>query len=356
MGRLEAPMKVAGGRAGSTELLQRVLPQESKGPPLNTAANAAVSGDGAQEQLSRQLHAVAAVGMRENQDRLRWAVAGCLLGAAFLWSYWHAIGSLLTTWYNVPDYSHGFLVPPLAVFILWVRRDRMPLPSTKVAWLGLLPIMLSVTLRYAGARYYMDTLEGWSILPWIAGVAWLLFGGAIAMWTLPSVLFLFFMVPLPFRVERELSLPLQTIATKLSCWTLQILGQPALCEGHVIYLGGHKLEIEQACSGLRIFMGIAALAFAYVVVVRRVWWEKAILLASFIPIALIANSTRIVGTGLLWQYVSGEAAHKFSHDMAGLVMIPFAALLFALVHWYLSRLIGEVEPLDMNAVVRLERE
>ena len=99
-------------------------------------------------------------------------------------------------------------------------------------------------------------------------------------------------------------------------------------------------------------MGIGALAFAYVVIVRRTWWEKAILVLCVVPIALIANATRVVATALLFQYVSGEAAHKFSHDAAGLVMIVYAAGLFALVLWYLGKLFGEVEQVEIDAVVR----
>jgi exosortase len=110
------------------------------------------------------------------------------------------------------------------------------------------------------------------------------------------------MVRLPFRVELGLSLPLQTVATQMSCFVLQLLGQPAMAEGHTIYLGQYALEVEQACSGLRIFIGVAALAFACVAIVRRIWGEKAVLLASVIPIALVANVTRIVSTGLLYQY------------------------------------------------------
>jgi exosortase len=336
-------------------------------PPLNTVLKTPIPHDVSEAQPAR----LVAAGPRESAagvasalpadlaavpQRMKWAAVGCLLGAAFLWSYWPTLTGLFSAWCYVPDYSHGFLVPPLALFILWIRRDRMPAPTTGLAWPGLILVALSVAIRAVGAWYYLESLEGWSILPWVAGVVWLLFGRAVALWSLPSVLFLFFMVPLPFRVERQLSLPLQTIATKLSCWTLQILCQPALSEGHVIYLDGHPLKIEEACSGLRIFVGIAALAFAYVVVVRRTWWEKAILLASFVPIALIANATRIVVTGLLLRYISGEAAHKFSHDIAGLAMILFAAMLFALVLWYLGKLVGEVETLDMNAVVHLEHD
>ena len=162
------------------------------------------------------------------------------------------------------------------------------------------------------------------------------------------------MIPLPFRLEQALSLPLQGFATKLSCWALQFLGQPALAEGNTILLGDARLEVAQACSGLRIFVGIFALAYAYVVLVRRSWWIKGMLLASVIPIALIANSTRIVVTGLLNQYISGEAAHEFTHDMSGWIMIPFAALLFAIVLWYLGKLIREVDQLDVGKIIRRE--
>jgi exosortase/archaeosortase family protein len=102
-------------------------------------------------------------------------------------------------------------------------------------------------------------------------------------------------------------------------------------------------------------MGIVALAFAYVAIVRRPWWEKAVLLASVVPIALVANATRVVITGLLYQYVSGEAGQKFTHDAAGWVMILFAAGLFALVLWYLGKLVREVEVVEVDSVVRRER-
>ena len=133
------------------------------------------------------------------------------------------------------------------------------------------------------------------------------------------------------------------------------MGQPALSEGNTIHLGEHQLEVEQACSGLRIFVGIVALAFAYVIIVRRPWWEKALLLVSVVPIALVANATRIVGMGLLTQLVSTEAGQHFAHDVSGYVMIPFAAGLFALVLWYLGKLIREVELVDVSATVRRER-
>jgi exosortase len=288
------------------------------------------------------------------------ALGGSVLAGAFVWAYWPTLVSLVAAWNREPDYSHGFFVAPLAAYFLWVRRDRFPHGPKKgsfsagLSWLGLGLVAASVGARAFGAHFYLDAIDGWSIMFWVGGVVWFFGGWRVLWWSAPSIVFLWFMVPLPFRMERWLSLPLQGAATKLSCWILQGLGQPALAEGHVIFLGDYRLEIEQACSGLRIFVGIVALAFAYVIITRRSWWEKALLLLSALPIALLANAARIVATGLLYQFVSGEAAKQFSHDGAGWVMIVFAAGLFGLVLWYLCSLVREVEVVEIGDAVRRE--
>ena len=182
------------------------------------------------------------------------------------------LAGLVHAWNSEPDYSHGFFVAPLAILFLWARREQFPGDGRRQSWTsvaGLGLIAASVAVRAIGAHFYLDALDGWSILPWVAGVVLLLAGWKVFWWSLPSIAFLWFMVPLPFRVERWLSLPLQGAATKLSCWILQALGQPALAEGHTIILGDNQLEVEQACSGLRIFVGIVALAFVYAILMRR---------------------------------------------------------------------------------------
>jgi exosortase len=281
------------------------------------------------------------------------AAAALLVGG--VWSYWPTVAGLVGKWNSQPDYSHGYFVIPLALYFLWARRDRFPGAADGIAWAGMILMAASIAMRMFSARYYMMAIDGWSIMLWVGGMVWLLWGRKVFWWSLPSIAFLWFMIPLPYRVERWLSLPLQRVATKLSCWTLQLLGQPALGQGNTIHLGEHQLEVEQACSGLRIFVGIVALAFAYIIITRRPWWEKALLLVSVIPIALVANATRIVGMGLLYQLVSSEAGQHFSHDISGLVMIPFAAGLFALVLWYLGHLVQEVEQVDVKATIRRQR-
>ena len=152
-----------------------------------------------------------------------------------------------------------------------------------------------------------------------------------------------------------ITLPLQRIATKLSTLTLQVLGQPAFAEGNVILLGEERLEVAQACSGLRLFMSVLALTYAYIAVIRRPWWEKGLLALSAIPIAIISNVARIVATGLLYEITTSAWIRHLAHDSAGWGMILFAGGLFWLVLAYLRLLLVEEEAASMAAVVRQAR-
>jgi exosortase len=160
------------------------------------------------------------------------------------------------------------------------------------------------------------------------------------------------MVPLPFRIEGQLSAPLQRIATKLSTAALQTLGQPAFDEGNVILLGEERLEVAQACSGLRLFVSVLALTYVYIAITHRQWWEKLLLALASIPIAIIANSARIVTTGLIYEATKSEWFRKLAHDSAGWGMILFAAAAFWLLLWFIGRVIQEEETADLATLVK----
>jgi len=270
----------------------------------------------------------------------------------FFWAYWPTLTGLVEAWNSEPDYSHGYFVLPLAIVFLWARWDSFPGICDRICWPGLSLILAALALRYLSARFYLDPLDGWSILLWLAGVVWLFGGPRLLAWSGPSIAFLFFMIPLPWKVETMARVPLQRVATSISVWVLQLLGQPAMAEGNTIFINDVPLEVAEECSGLRIFMGIVALAFAYLILVKRSWWERGILLASVVPVALIANCARIVITAYLNQVWTSEAAHDRIHDWMGFVMIPFAALLFGLVLFYLDRLIQEKEVVSVGSVAR----
>jgi exosortase len=289
--------------------------------------------------------AVSAVGI---QFRL---LFGFLAIVAGIWAYWTTLVEITGVWIRDPDYAHGLLVIPIAVLFLWLRRASFPGFGKPAIAVGLSLLVTSLAVRYFGARFYLNFVDGYSILLWLAAAVSLLGGWPVMLWTLPSIGFLFFAIQLPFGIETALSFPLQRMATELTCWMLQLLGQPAFAAGNEILLGDHRLEVAQACSGLKLFMSITAMAYVYVIVVRRTWWEKAILFASLVPIAIVSNAVRITSAGLLIQY--GLMSHQTADKFAGVaIMLPLAFVLFALVLWYLGKLIRVEEIMDMSSIVR----
>ncbi len=277
------------------------------------------------------------------------------IAAAFAWSYWGTLRDMVHAWNTVPDYSHGYLVAPLAAFFIWVRRDRFPGWAGRLSWFGLIVLGGALLLRYLATLFYLDSVTAWSIPVWVAGVIWLFGGWPVVKWALPSLAFLYFMFPLPFRLETSLSVPLQKVATSLSTWMLHCLGQPVIAEGNVLRINHAVLEVAQACSGLRIFMSLFALAFAYAVLLKKPWWMKASLFVAIVPIALVVNALRITFTGLMHVWVSDEWARVFSHDAAGLAMIPVAAILLGLFIWYLGLLIVEERTVEARDLLRRDR-
>ena len=268
---------------------------------------------------------------------------------ALIWSYWPTMTNVVNAWESQPDYSHGYLVIPIALFFLWSRREDLPWQSLQPSVWGLALLGLAALMRIAAGRYYMQPLDGWTMPIMVAGAVWLMFGTKFIAWSWPSIVFLYFMLPIPYSAERSLSVPLQTIAAQMSTAALVMLGEPAIAEGNVIQLDDNTLFVAEACSGMRIFIGVFALAFAFVLFSRWSWWQKAVLLVAALPLAVLANVMRIVATGLLYQWVSSEAGHKFSHDLAGYVMIPLAALLLWLFLIYLGRLFPVVEDIRQPA-------
>lgn len=268
------------------------------------------------------------------------------------WAYWPTWVYLFKAWWNEPDYSHGLFVIPIAGYLLWNLKDGMPPFRAGLHVGGLIMLAVVILLRVLGSFAYIDAIDGWT-LPLVAiAMAWIVGGRGVLLWALPGLAFLFFMVPLPFRIENELSRPLQMVATTASTFTLQLLGQPAISEGTTILLGEQVLEVERACSGLRIFFGVFALSYVYAMLFSRNWWEAVAIVFAAVPIALIANMARIVITGLCYQWLTGEWARTFSHDMAGYFMILLAGALFFLLVRYLRALIQDAQTLDQVALRR----
>jgi exosortase len=254
----------------------------------------------------------------------------CVLAVFAAWAYWPTLGGVGIAWLSDPDYTHGFFVIPISLWLLWLRREQAPELGLKIDWRGLSLLLLAGAIRYIAGRFYVLQLDAWSIPLWVGGIVWLLLGWSTFRWALPSIAFLWFATPLPGTIEIILSTPLQQFAASCSAWVLRLIGQPALVEGTTILLDDQLLDVERACSGLRMFYGIFALAVACIAIARPPRWKAVLVLFAAIPVAVTANVVRIAVTGLLMRYFSDDAAKHFSHDLAGLVMIPLAVTLFLL--------------------------
>jgi exosortase len=269
------------------------------------------------------------------------AAAAVLVGALLGWAYAPVLASMARKWSSDPQYSHGYLVPLFAAALLWVRRPLLAGIDWRINWLGVPLLALAGALRIGGAMVNFVWLESASLVLALAGLAVLAGGWAALRWSWPAVAFLMFMVPLPYTVEKLFAWPLQRTATLASNYALQTIGLPASAEGTVIVLEHVRLGVEEACSGLSMLMIFLALSTAVAVVIRRPLWERLAVLASAVPIAVLANVTRITVTGLMYEWANPKWAELVFHDLAGWLMMPFALAVLGAELWLFARLFPE---------------
>jgi exosortase len=271
--------------------------------------------------------------MNSSSARLRAllpAIALLVPVLGLLWAFGDTLVDLQRTWATNPQYSHGYLVPVFALFLLWSRREGLDRSALQPSWWGVPLLALGLGMRLYGGYFFYTWVEMVALIPCIFGLTLILGGRAAGRWAWPAVLFLVFMIPLPYRVATAMSGPLQRLATITSTFVMQTCGLPALAEGNVILLNDAEIGIVEACSGLRMLVVFFALATAVALVARRPLLDRLVVLASAVPIALIANITRITATGALHEFTDSATANAFFHDVAGWFMMPVALLLLGI--------------------------
>jgi exosortase len=245
-----------------------------------------------------------------------------ILAVGVLWAYWTTLGSLAAIWTRDAQYSHGWLVPLFAAGLLWHRRHMLA-PSGNLHPWGLAILLVSAVLRLVGVYFYVPWFDMLSLLPCLAGLVVLWGGGAALRWAWPGIAFLLFMLPLPYRLGTFMAPSLQRLATQASTYTLQTLGFPAIAEGNIILLHDSRIGVVEACGGLSMLMVFLALAVAVALVVQRHVLDKAIIVISALPIAVISNVVRITMTAIVHDQL-GASAGEMCHDLAGWLMMPLA--------------------------------
>jgi exosortase len=266
--------------------------------------------------------------------------------ALLLGAYAPNFRDLVNRWNDDPDYSHGYLVIPVALAIFWRRQTTeatpRPVPSATPrlvpsawGWLIVLAALVARAVFYEMGKNWLETV---TLLPVIGGLVLSLGGWPLLKRAGPAIAYLGFMLPLPPGLNNLLSLPLQRLAALGSCFLLRMTGLWVIAEGNVIDIGDNRLEVATACNGLSMLMMLAATVTAMVLLVPLSPWRRFVLLASIIPVALVSNILRITATGWCYHIMgAGRGAH-LAHDWAGYLMMPMALLLvgleMALLSWF----------------------
>jgi exosortase len=266
-----------------------------------------------------------------------------ILASSLVWALWPVLMSMNQRWNSDPRYAHGYLVPMFALALLWMRPNGLQGSKISGSSWGLVLVGLAAAIQVGGGYYRVASVEGLALLPYLAGLSLLIGGWPALKWSWPSIAFLIFMIPLPWRVENALGPPLQWVATTVSTYLLQTLGFMAFAEGNVIQLNQAKIGVVEACSGLSMLITFIALSTAVALVVKRPLLDRIVLVVSSIPVALLANIIRITATGILHDTVGGRVADAFYHDLAGWLMIPLALILYWFEIWLLSRILIETK-------------
>ena len=266
-------------------------------------------------------------------------VVPAVLGLLLVWAYWTTLAEMAERWVGDPQYSHGYLVPLFAGYLLYSRRERLKQVTFGGSWWGVAVLATGVGLRLFGTYFYLPWFDALSLLVCLAGLALVAGGWPGLRWSWPAVLFLFFMLPLPYGLQTALGGSLQRVATRMSTYCLQTVGAPAVSEGNIILLNDTRIGVVEACNGLGMLVTFFALATAVALWINRSWLVKLIVVASAVPVAVLANVARITVTGLLYDASQDRLAQVVFHDIAGLLMMPVALLLIFLELHVLGRLV-----------------
>jgi len=282
--------------------------------------------------------------------------AGSVL-LAVTWLYWPTFISFSQRWDTDPQYSHGPLIPLVAIGIICLRGFPTEI-ALRPTWWGIPVLVVGLTLKLTSQHFYFEWLESISLIPVTAGACLMLTGFSLFRLLWPAIAFLIFMMPLPYRIEVEIVHPLQNMATTVSTFALQTLGYAARHEGNVVWIGATPVGIAEACSGLRMLTGFVALAVAAVLVTEKESWKRGCLLASAVPVALICNVVRVTLMGIAHSTTTDAEFHAVLHDVLGWLMPLGAVGLLWLELWILDRLLVAEEtdsatksqPTDLDSV------
>jgi exosortase len=259
----------------------------------------------------------------------RTTAAFALVALAAIAVYLPVLSSLVAQWASDENYSHGFLIVPFAIYFAWTERSALAAAPVRPSILGLLVVCGSLLVLIGGLFGAELFLSRISLIGVVAGTVLFLLGPQHLRLLAFPIALLILMVPLPAIVFNQIAFPLQLFASRVGEVALTTAGIPVLREGNVLELSTMKLEVAQACSGIRSLVSLVTLGVILGKLSEPRRWARVVLALAAVPIAIIENAARVAGTGLAAHWIGPQAAHGFIHTFSGWVMfvLAFALLL-----------------------------
>jgi exosortase len=263
------------------------------------------------------------------------ALAAC---AATAFLYRDIVPKLVSDWATDDNYSHGFLIVPIAAYLAWQRRAQLQALPIRGSLVGLAVILGSLAMLVAGVLGAELFLSRVSLVGLVAGTVLFTLGWRHLRELLFPIAFLLLMVPLPAIVFNQIAFPLQLLASRFGETAVTMAGIPVLREGNVIILANTTLEVAEACSGIRSLVSLLTLGIVYGYFADTRSWVRVTSALATIPIAIVANGLRVAGTGIAAHYYGAAAATGFMHTFSGWLVFVFAFVLLSLVVTALQRI------------------
>ena len=245
---------------------------------------------------------------------------------------------LIPCWWSDPNYTHGFFVPLFAAYFVWEKWERLRSEPARASLLGLPLLILGIAVKLWTLFYDSSFVSCASMILVISGAVLLVAGRKVFAQVAVPIFFLLLMMPLPTAIYNRLALPLRQFAAIVSTTVLQGFGIPVLREGNVVVLPGRTLEVAEACSGMRFLTGFIALGVAFAYLCRRPLWERIVLLASSVPVAVLANAVRVTAISLLAHWGFNSFVDGPPHSATALVLFAFSAFILWAEYYVLCHL------------------
>jgi exosortase D (VPLPA-CTERM-specific) len=267
-----------------------------------------------------------------------WALGVLALIAALLYvCFAQAITFMVGQW-SLDEFSHGYLIPFIAIFLVWQRRDALRHIAFNGSWLGPAVVLFGIGLDVAGRLTALFVIQHLAMLTVLAGLVLALAGWRAFRILAAPLGVLVFMIPLPIFLLNNLSSELQLISSSFGVWLMRLAGITVFLEGNVIDLGSFKLEVAEACSGLRYLLPLMTLAFLMACFYRAPMWKRIVLFLVSIPITLLMNSLRIAAIGVMVDRWGPAMAEGLLHQVQGWMVFMLSIGVLLLVVMGLSRI------------------